>query len=314
MKRFFQRVFARGRGEKDKRVPVFGKSVLSNIVLGLTLLILIAVCFVQLYPVFWMVTASFNTDFDLYKNMFGFPKALRLANYGEVLYLLRAEITVPGKGFVQYGFGRLLLNSVILSLISPIKGLVACVPFAYVMARYRFKGRSLLLTLNYVFMILPITGALPSQLKVFNALGMYDNIVLLNILGAGPFGMGMLIYMGFFKGVAGDYAEAAEIDGAGHFRIFMQIMLPAIIPTIAVFYIMGVLGSWNDYMTPLIWLPSFPNLALGVFQFQYDAAKYAATLPQIMAIFVIISIPSTIFYVTNQRFMTSRIMIGGLKG
>jgi ABC-type glycerol-3-phosphate transport system permease component len=312
--KIFNRLKIFNRRSKEKRTRVFGKSVSSNIVFGLTLFILLVVCAAQLYPVLWMLSASVKSDFDLYNNMFGFPVDFHFHNYSDVLYLLRADILIPGKGFVSYGFGRLLLNSVILSLIGPVAGFFSVVPFAYIMARYKFKGRGFFMTLNYIIMILPITGALPSQLKIYHALGMYNNVVLLNILGAMPFGLQMLIYLGFFKGVAGDYAEAAEIDGAGQFRIFLQIMLPAVLPAIAVFYIMGVLGKWNDYMTPLIWLPSFPNLALGVFQFQYDAAKYAATLPQIMAVFVVVSIPSVFFFVTNQRLMTSKLMVGGLKG
>ena len=108
--------------------------------------------------------------------------------------------------------------------------------------------------------------------------------------------------------------EAARVDGAGHFRTFVQIVLPSVLPTIAVFYLLGVLGMWNDYMTPLLWLPTYPNLALGMFQFQYDSAKYAATLPVILCGFVIVSVPSVIFYFCNQKLITSKMMVGGLKG
>lgn len=299
---------------REKRYPLFERSWASCILFGLALVMLVLIVFAQVYPLLWMINTSLRTDIEVFINMFGPPNALHFENYSSVWDLIGVDVFIEGYGYVRYNIGRLLGNSVLIAVLMPIKGTVSSVITAYIIAKYKFKGSGILVGINIFVMILPIVGSLPSQLKIYNVLGMYDNFVMQALLGASPFGFGLLVYIGMFKGVPDAYLEAARIDGAGHFRTFVQIALPPVLPTVAVFYLLAVLGSWNDYQTPLMWLPSYANLAYGMFQFQYDTAKYASTLPQIMAGFVIVSVPSVIFYFCNQKLITSKMMVGGLKG
>lgn len=299
---------------REKRVRLFERSVIGNLFFGVALAALVVIVFAQVYPLLWMINTSFRTDIEVYLNMFGAPAALHFENYSSVWSLIGVDVFMEGYGFVRFNIANLLGNSVLLAIFLPVKGTVSSVITAYIIAKYKFKGSNILVWINIFVMILPIVGSLPSQLKIYNLLGMYDNFVMQTLLGASPFGFGLLIYIGMFRNVPNDYLEAARIDGAGHLRTFLQIALPPVFPTVAVFYLLAVLGSWSDYQTPLLWLPSYPNLAYGMFQFQYDTAKYAATLPQIMAGFVIVSIPSIIFYFSNQKLITSKMMVGGLKG
>ena len=299
---------------REKRYPLFERSWASCILFGLALVMLVLIVLAQVYPLLWMINTSLRTDIEVFINMFGPPNALHFENYSSVWDLIGVDVFIEGHGYVRYNIGRLLGNSVLIAVLMPIKGTVSSVITAYIIAKYKFKGSGILVGINIFVMILPIVGSLPSQLKIYNVLGMYDNFVMQALLGASPFGFGLLVYIGMFKGVPDAYLEAARIDGAGHFRTFVQIALPPVLPTVAVFYLLAVLGSWNDYQTPLMWLPSYANLAYGMFQFQYDTAKYASTLPQIMAGFVIVSVPSVIFYFCNQKLITSKMMVGGLKG
>lgn len=299
---------------REKKYPLFERSWSVCIFFGVALLFLVVIVAAQIYPLLWMINTSLRTDIELYLNMFAAPSALHFENYSAVWDLIGVDVFIEGFGYVRYTIYNLLGNSVLIAVLLPIKGTLAGVITAYIIAKYKFKGSGILVGINIFVMILPIVGSLPSQLKVYHFLGMYDNFAMQAFLGASPFGFGLLIYIGMFKGVPNDYLEAARIDGAGHFRTFLQIALPPVLPTVAVFYLLGVLGSWNDYQTPLLWLPSYPNLAYGMFQFQYDTAKYASTLPQVMAGFVIVSVPSVIFYFCNQKLITSKMMVGGLKG
>lgn len=299
---------------KEKRYPLFERSWASCILFGIALVMLVLIVLAQIYPLLWMINTSLRLDTEVFLSMFGPPNALHFENYSSVWDLIGVDVFMAGYGYVRYNIGRLLGNSVLIAVLMPIKGTVSSVITAYIIAKYKFKGSGILVGINIFVMVLPIVGSLPSQLKIYNVLGMYDNFVMQALLGASPFGFNLLVYIGMFKGVPDAYLEAARIDGAGHFRTFVQIALPPILPTVAVFYLLGVLGSWNDYQTPLMWLPSYANLAYGMFQFQYDTAKYAATLPQIMAGFIIVSVPSVIFYFCNQKLITSKMMVGGLKG
>ena len=298
----------------EKRNKIFEKSVSNNVVFGIVTFFLVLICLVQVYLVFWMVMTSLKDDVDFFLDMFGLPQILHFENYSNIFKLIRVEVFVAGKGYVTYGLGRMFLNSVLMALLLPINTIVMNVLVAYVLSKLKFKAKGFLLGLNIFVMILPLVGNLSSQLVINNKIGRYDNLFMMSIMGGQPFGMSVLMYMAAFRGVPDDFMEAASIDGAGHFKTFLKIMLPPILPMALVFYVLAVLQSWADYQTPLVWLPSYPNLALGMYRFQFDIAKYSATLPQVLAGFVLMSIPSVFFFLANQSLISKNLIVGGLKG
>lgn len=303
---------------KPKRRGVYStRSVADKTVLTIVIVLLLMVALSQMYVLFWMLYTSLKDDVALFLDMFALPKIGEFcwSNYSSILKLVRVSIFVPGKGYVSYGFGTLLRNSFLLAVFMPLQGQIVSTITAYILSKYRFKGRSFILAVNFFVIIFPVVGDLASGLKINYAIGRYDNFIMMCVTGAHPFtGLNLLIQMSFYDAIPKEMMEAARIDGAGHFITFFRIHFPLILPTFFLYYMLAVFASWNDYMTPLVWLPSFPNLALGMFQFQYDAAKYAATLPQVLAGFVIVSIPSVVFYLCNQKLITSRMVMSGLKG
>lgn len=302
---------------KGIKLKIFSnKSAADGVVLTFALIALLIVALFQFYMFFWMIYTSLKDDIDVFLNIFGLPRldSMHFENYASIFYLIRVELFVPSKGYVQFGLDVLFRNSMILALCMPIQGAIVTAISAYIFSKYRFVGRELMLKINFLIIVLPIVGNLASSLKINNMLGRYDNLLLMCIMGAHPFtGLSLLIQMSFFNAIPKEMMEAAETDGATHFQCFYKVHLPIVMPTILLYYMLAVFSTWNDYMTPLIWLPSMPNLALGIFQFQYDAAKYAATLPQVLAGFMLLSVPSIVFYLINQRFIVSRMVMAGIK-
>ena len=296
-----------------KKRGVFVKGAGNNAVFGFGYLALFLVCFFQVFIVVWMMYTSLKDDIDVFLNMFALPKTLHFENYAKVFKLLRCEIVVDGV-LQQIGLAEMFKNSLLIAFLRPIKSIVTPFCVAYVLSKFRFRGRNTLMAINMFVIVFPIVGSLPASLKISYTLHMFDNLFLQSILGAQPFGFNLLVYLAMFNMVSDSYKEAATIDGAGPFTIFFRIYLPMTWTTPFVFYILSVLGAWNDYMTPLVWLPSYANVALGMFNFQYDAAKYSATLPEVLAGFVMMSVPSVLVYALNQNMMTSKLVVGGLKG
>ena len=103
------------------------------------------------------------------------------------------------------------------------------------------------------------------------------------------------------------------IDGGGHLTVFLKIIIPIMMPTLCALYILAFIGSWNDYSASLIYLPSVPTLAYGLYLFQYDSAKYGASLPEVLAGFAICSIPSVVLFCSFQKVITKSLTVGGLK-
>ena len=187
---------------------------------------------------------------------------------------------------------------------------------AYVLSRYKFAGSNFLYMLGIFIMVTPIIGSTPSMMVVRRALGIYNNMFMTILTqNATTFsGLNFMILYAAFKNLSSGYSEAARIDGAGHFLIMFKVMIPLVLPTCAVIFILAFIGHWNEYSVFLIWLPKYANLAYGMYLFQKDASFYGATINEIMAGFAIACIPSATLYILSQKLITSNFNVGGLKG
>lgn len=291
------------------------KSVTDKIVITFSIIGLCIVAFSQFYLLFWMIMTSLKDDIDVFISMFGLPKTLHFENYVNVIKLIKVSLFVPNKGYVDFKLGTLIFNSIVLATCLPLMGMIVGQISAYIFAKYQFVGREFMLKINLFVMIFPIVGNLASSLRLNYLIGRYDNLFMMCVTGCTPFGgMSLLIMMSFYNAIPKEMMEAAQIDGAGHFTTFLRIHFPLILPTFLLYYMLAIFGAWNDYMTPLVWLPSYPNVALGMYQFQYDSSKYAATLSEVLAGFVMLSVPTVVFYLINQNFLASRMVMAGLKG
>lgn len=187
---------------------------------------------------------------------------------------------------------------------------------AYVLAKYKFRGGEFIYMLGIIVWITPIIGSTPSAMLVKKALGIYDNLILLVLTNVSTAfaGFNFLLLYGSFKRLPWSYAEAAFMDGAGHFTVLLKVFLPMMLPTCMVLFVLGFLGAWNDYGTFLVWLPSSPNLAYGVYKFQLDMKSFGGNICQVMAGFAMIAVPTAVLYLCSQKLIVDKFQVGGLKG
>ena len=161
-------------------------------------------------------------------------------------------------------------------------------------------------------MILPVVGSLPASYKLRIDLGIYDTPWQL-ITATGGFGFNFLILYGFFNNVSWSYAEAALVDGASDDRIFWRIMLPQAAPAILTLTILSFIGGWNDYMGPILYYPSYPTLASGLYLYEL-IAKRTGNYPIYFAGALISIIPILIIFIAFQDTIVTSVSAGGLKG
>lgn len=272
-------------------------------------------CISLLIPIVWMLSSSLKSEIDYALSSFRLPKTLEWSNYVKVFDYLHVPVSTS-RGTVIYDFLSLAAFSLTRSTCIPLLVTFVQACCAYVLAKYKFVGNQFIYVLGIFVMITPIVGNLPSAMAVNKALGVYNNLFL-NILTAPSciFGLNFLILYAAFKGIPWEYAEAAFIDGAGHYTIMLRIMLPMVLPTCAVLFVLSFLGIWNDYTASLIWLPSYPNLAFGLYMFQQGATagSEGASAPVILAGFAVVMIPTIILYLASQKLILAKFNVGGLK-
>ncbi len=259
-------------------------------------------------PLYMVITALKADNLECIFNPFGLPEKINWSNFTEIFEIFdeRLEVSVGSMFFV----------SIITSVLKPVLGTFFTACWAYAEAKYNFIGKKFYFALGIILMILPIVGSLPSAMQVNKALGVYDNLFL-NIItspSGGFYGTNFLLMYGAFKAIPWDYAEAASIDGAGRYRIFFDFYFRMALPQAVVLVVMGFMGTWNDYNTYMVWLPSTPNISYGMYLFNMRASAYRVSLPELMAGFTMVMIPTIIIYACTQKIINSKFAVGGLKG
>lgn len=261
-----------------------------------------------IFPFVWMFLNSFKGNDEFFKNIWALPTEWKFQHYISVLVDFKIT-TSAGKFSLLSMFGISIFITVVGTLINV--GLSSCA--AYVVARYQFPGRKLIYSLAIFIMIVPIVGTLPSQYRIMQALHLYDSFLGIFVLYSGAFGFNFFMAHGFFKSFSWTYAEAAFVDGATDFQVFWKIMLPMAKPSLISLSILHAIGLWNDYVTPSIYLKSYPTLAVGIRLLTSTMASQTK-YPEMFATMIIAMLPVLIVFICFQKIIMENTVMGGIKG
>jgi raffinose/stachyose/melibiose transport system permease protein/N-acetylglucosamine transport system permease protein len=300
------------------------RSVDSNVILKWVFFAVFLVYSVTLtFPFIWMFYNSFKTSGEFFGgNFWGLPRKFTFSNYSEVFNGVKgADGSIIPTTAVGELFGRMheftiiemFLVSILLTLSQTFAQIFVSACTAFVVAKYKFKGRNVLFSGAVFLMILPIAGTLPAQYRIMDGLGLINNPLGLVILGSGGFGFTFFMLYGFFKNISWSYAEAAFIDGAGHAKVFFRIILPIAFPALIALAVIYSIGVWNDYLTPMLYLKNIPPLAVGLRDISVTLQNKAA-YPAMFASMMIALAPILLLFILFQKTIMQNTIAGGLKG
>lgn len=268
-------------------------------------------CLSMLYVLFFGLVNSLKdaTDYE-WNNPFAFPNSefgWKFGNYAKVFKDFNV-FTVGGK---QVYLPSMFLNSLLYAGLMSLFCMATQVITAYAVAKYDFKGKRLIYGVAIVVMLLPIIGSLASEVQIANFFGFRNNLIGVCIMKCKYPGIYFLVFYATFKSLPWTFAEAAQIDGAGHFRTFIQIMLPLIRSTLFAVFILLFIEHWNDYYTPMIFLPEKPTMSYGLFIFQTDNK---ASTPIQLAACILACVPILVVFAAFKDKIMSNVTMGGIKG
>lgn len=251
-------------------------------------------------PLLWMVLASFKSPSEIITTDLSFlPHSLAPDNY------VQAAEQIP--------FGRLFLNSTIVTVIgAAIKvALAVCTAYALVFVRFPFKNlvfAGILATL----MVPPQVSLLPNYLLV-SGLGGADTYWGIILPGLGT-GFGTFLLRQHFKTLPLSILEAAEIDGAGHWRRLTRIVVPISMPSIVTVALVSIVFEWNDYLWPLVIVtdPNMMTLPVGLTLLSNSESKLSA-FGVLMAGSVAVIVPVLIVFAALQRYIIAGLTQGAVK-
>lgn len=260
----------------------------------------------NLYPVFWCFINSFKSTIEFANNPHGLPQVWNFKFYGEIVKSFKVG---------PVGFGEMIWNSFWLAFGGQALNILASLCVAYPLARYNFHGKKFFYGIIIFRITIPIIGAGPAGYKLLRSLGMVNTPPLYLLTFFTGFDMQALIMYGYFKNISKEYSEAAFIDGATVLETFTYVIIPQAIPCILALYVSSVMGQWNNYASPLIYLPKYPNLALGIYEIDRSASFLGANgAAKKYGAIVLSSLVPIILFSVSQKMMLQNMTVGGLKG
>ena len=255
-----------------------------------------------MFPFLWCLMNSFKGMQEFFYNVNGLPENWYFDNWKNSLTLsIDNNITIP----------QMYLNSVILTVGCTFFSMFSCSATAYVLTKFDFYGKSAIYTAAIVIMMIPTMGSMAAMYRLYNTIGLVNTYTGIFITAMGGFGSGFLLLYGFYRNLSWTYAEAAQIDGAGHFRIYFGIMLPMAVPALTAVGILTGIGFWNDYFTVYMYAPGKANIAYGI---QRISSEAGADLPQVFAAMMLSVIPVLVVFACFQKTIMQNTAVGGVKG
>ena len=263
----------------------------------------IAVMFVIiLYPLLWAFGMSLNPSSNLYGASI-IPENWSFVHY-EWLF------TNPRSNYLTWYKNILIVSLSVASL-----GTLLVSFTAYAFSRYRFKGRTYGLYAFLLLQMFPVLMAMVALYILLNTIGLLDSLIgLIIIYIGGNIPMNAFLVKGYFDTLPKELDESAKMDGAGHFRIFFQILLPLAKPILAVVALFNFMNPFMDFILPRIILRSPENytLALGLFNFVND--QFSNNFTRFAAGAILIAVPIATVYLFLQKYLISGLSAGATKG
>lgn len=265
---------------------------------GILWILLLALTFLFLMPIIWVMGSSFKSTGELFSwppRLFG--KNPSLNNYQRALE--------------EGHFGIYFFNTVFTSVTATVLTVVVNVMSGYAFAKYHFKGEKLLFGMVLATLMIPLEVIMIPIFKVIVATGLYNRLWGL-IIPAVASPTAVFLVRQYYTGIPDAYMEAARIDGASEANILMRVMLPLAKPVVSVLCIFSFMWRWNDYLWPKLVINGKERYTIQLALANYSG-EYSVDWNSLLAMSVISMIPVILVFITLQKYIIGGMTAGGVK-
>jgi multiple sugar transport system permease protein len=265
----------------------------------ITYVLLVAAVAVTLLPFFWMLLGSVKSDGEILRNPSGFlPQEPTLANYAT--------------WFTDLNISMFFVNSLIVAVITVLGNLVFCSMIGYALAKMDFIGKRVLFLLVMLTLMVPGVVTFVPLFVLVTKMGLLNTYPAL-ILPFLTSPLGVFLMRQFFLGLPDDLMDAGRVDGTSELGIFARIMLPLTRPALATLGILTFLGSWNNFLWPLVAAQSEEMYTLPVMLALYSTGESATKYGLLLAGSVLVITPIVVLFVLLQRYFIQSVATAGVK-
>ena len=272
--------------------------------IGLTALniFFIVLCFVTLIPILYAVSVSLSGQNSLLSSDFSFiPKDFTLDNYKEVIF---------GEDILTW-----FKNTVFLAVVTVSLSLLIAVPAAYCFSRRRFPGRKTILKCLVLLNSFPAILSMFAIYRLLRPMGLVNHRVGLILVYTGTMAVFSLWNTkGYFDTIPTEIEEAAKIDGASDIQVVTKIVMPLAKPSIITTALQVLIYVWNEYIYATTFMTGESKYTLAAGLNSLQATEMTGSWPVFAAASITVSIPVLIIFFKCQKYMTSGLTAGGVKG
>lgn len=263
------------------------------------IVVLVVAAMVALGPLLWTVTTSLRTPAEAFSNP---PQWIPLqpdfSNYSAV--------------FDRIPIGRFFVNSVIVTGLIVVGQTITCTLSGYAFAMVSFPGRSVIFAIFLATMMVPLQTIIIPVFVIIRYLGLSDSPMSLVVSALGS-AFGTFLMRQYFMQMPKELGEAARIDGAGHARIFLRIILPLMTPALATTAIFTFIGTWNQFFSALIYLTDTDMMTVPVALRLFVDSQGESNWGSMFAMSIVSLLPVFFVFLFGQRFLVRGIATTGIK-
>jgi multiple sugar transport system permease protein len=264
--------------------------------------VIVVVALAMLYPLLWMISSSFKPERLIFSEPQLWSKAWTLDNYREGW----TKIGVP--------FAVFFANSFVIAVACVVGNLFSCTLAAYAFARLQFKGKPVLFAFMLGTIMLPLQVILVPQYVMFQQIGWTNSflpLIVPKFLAVESFFVFLMVQ--FIRGIPRELDEAATVDGCGPILVFWKVILPLCRPALAVTAVFTFIWTWNDFLTPLLYLTERDKFTVPVALNAFIDSTGASSYGPMFAMAVLSLVPLFVVFLVAQRQLVQGIATTGLK-
>lgn len=264
--------------------------------------LMIAAALIMVYPLLWLLGSSFKPTEIIFRELSVIPTEWDFSNY------------TTGWQALTEPFGHYMLNSMVIVADSLLGNLVTCSMAAYAFARLKFRGRNVWFAIMLVTIMLPIHVLIVPQYVMFQQVGWINTfwpLIVPKLLATDAFFVFLMVQ--FFRGIPNELEEAARLDGCGHPRIFLRVMLPLATPALATTAIFTFIWTWNDFFAQLIFLTKDSMKTAPVALRLFLDSSSGSSWGPMFAMSIVTIIPIFLVFLVGQKYLVKGIATTGIK-
>ena len=261
--------------------------------------VMAVVCLIALFPIVWVVMSSFKQDL-LASPGFALPESIYLGGYVKV--------------FTQLGIGKYFVNSLICATAGTILSITMLSMAAYVVARYDFKGKGLIVGCFMATMFVPTAALTFPVYSLVKNLGLFNTRAgLIFIYACSGIAVSFMVIRNYFATIPTELEEAARIDGCTYLQTFTKIMFPIARPGIFTAAVLAWLNLWNEFYWASLVIIDKQKMTVPAILSQFTTS-FATDYNGLLSAIVVIVIPPILLYCFSSKFFIEALSGGAVKG